>query len=153
MSDGRSGGGGVVLAPMPWGDADEFWQATAAGVLRVQRCTETRRLLFPPVATSPWGARKEPEWITVSGRGRIWSFIVPHPPLFAQFAEAAPYVVVVVELEEDPNCRLIGPLVESPGAALGSVPASDVSIGCAVVVDLTAQPTGGFVVPRWVLVS
>jgi uncharacterized OB-fold protein len=78
---------------------------------------------------------------------------VPHPPLFAQFAEAAPYVVVVVALEEDRNCRLVGPLVESPGGALGSVPASAVSIGRDVAVDLTAEPTGGFVVPRWVLLS
>lgn len=142
---------GLALQPVAWGDGNEFWRGTAAGELRVQRCVDTGRLLFPPSPTSPWGSHRAPEWVAVSGRGTIWSFAVPHPPLIAQFADAAPYVTVVVALDEDPGCRLVGPLVASAGAPLGSVDAASVTIGQAVVVDLTPDGSSEFVVPRWVL--
>ena len=141
------------LAPLPWGDGDEFWQGTAAGEVRVQRCVDTGRLIFPPTPTSPFGDHRPPEWVTVSGSGRIWSFVVPHPPLIAQFADAAPYVTAVVELDEDPRCRLLGPVVAAAGAPLGSVDGSSVTVGQPVLADLTAPPVNGYVVPRWIPVT
>ena len=53
----------------------------------------------------------EVRWEVTSGRGRIWSFIVPHPPLLPAFAEVAPYNAIIVELEEDPLIRFAGNLV------------------------------------------
>jgi uncharacterized OB-fold protein len=139
-----------LLLPYRSVEAAPFWEGTAKGELRVQRCVDTGRLLFPPSPFSPWGRRRPPEWVVVSGRGRIWSFIVAHGPLMRQFADAAPYVAVTVELDEDPFCRMVGPLVAAPGSALGSVPGDEVKIGQAVVVDLTPWPTADCVVPRWI---
>ena len=74
---------GPVL-PVPEPEALPFFEAAARGELRVQRCVDTGRLIFPPRPMSPWGEHREPEWVTVSGRGNIWSFVVPHPPLLAK---------------------------------------------------------------------
>jgi uncharacterized protein len=47
-----------------------------------------------------------------SGRGRVWSWVVAHPPVLPAFADRAPYNVVVVELEE--GVRMIGNLLDVP---------------------------------------
>lgn len=140
----------IVLAPVPWGDAEPFWEAAARGELVVQRCLDTGRLLFPPTPLSPYGEHRPPEWVRVAGSGRIWSFIVPHPPLMAQFAELAPFPVAVIELDEDPRVRMVGPIVAAPGAPLDSVDPATLSIGRRVVVDLTGEGDQPRVVPRWV---
>lgn len=140
----------VILAPVPWGDGDPFWEATARGQLVIQRCPDTGRLLFPPAPLSPFGDHRKPEWVSVSGAGRIWSFIVPHPPLMAQFADLRPFPVAVVELDEDPGARMVGPIVSGPGAPLDSVDPQTLSIGQRVVVDLTGSGEEGPVVPRWI---
>jgi hypothetical protein len=139
------------IVPLPWGDADEFWHSTAEGVLRLPRCPDTGRFIFPPTHTSPWGSHRVPEWVPVEGRGTIWSFIVAHPPLVGQFAELAPYVSAVVELDDAPGARLVGLVVASPGAPAGSVSAAEVYIGAPVQIDLTSEEGEGPVVPRWVL--
>lgn len=52
----------------------------------------------------------EHEWTPASGRGRIWSWVVVHPPVLPAFADRAPYNVVVVELDE--GVRMIGNLLD-----------------------------------------
>jgi hypothetical protein len=139
------------IIPLPWGDADEFWRATAEGVLRLPRCPDTGRFFLPPAPTSPWGSHRPPEWVPVAGPGEIWSYIVAYPPLVGQFAAVAPYVSAVVELDDAPGARVVGPVVAHPGAAVGSVAADLVHIGARVTLDLTGDSTGTPVVPRWVL--
>jgi hypothetical protein len=141
-----------IIGPVPWGEADSYWEATAAGELRLPRCRDTGRIIFPPTPTSPWGSHQAPEWIRVDGRGTIWSFIVAHPPLIGQFAELTPYVSAVVELDAAPGTRLVGAVVATAGAPIGSVPADQVQIGAPVDIDLSNPDDADYVVPRWVLV-
>lgn len=148
MSDARTTA--VILRPVPWGDAAAFWEGVARGKLRVPRCPDTGRLFFPPTPVSPYGSHRPPDWVPVSGRGRIWSFIVPHPPLMAQFADLRPFPVAVVELDEDRRVRLVGPVVAAPGAHLDSLDPGTLSIGQRVVVDLPAVDGDEAVVPRWI---
>ena len=129
----------------------EFWAGAARGELRVQRCPDTGRLIFPPRVRSPHGRRAEPEWVSVSGRGRIWSFVVPHPPLLAQFAAVAPYNVVLVALDEDPTIRLVGNLVSEAGAPLDSVDPSTIEISAPVRV-VFERVSEAINMPRWVRV-
>jgi hypothetical protein len=54
-----------------------------------------------------------------SGRGRVWSWVIAHPPVLPAFQEMAPYAVVVAELEE--GVRMIGRLLDPPdGIAAGT---------------------------------
>ncbi len=127
-----------------------FWEGTRKGVLRVQRCQDTQRLIFPPRARSPWGARRVPEWTDVSGRGKIWSFVVPHPPLLPEFDKYAPYNVVLIELEEDSKLRLVGNLVTSAGAKINSGDPGSIQIGAEVRV-VFERINEDITLPRWVL--
>ena len=82
----------------------------------------------------PWCNSQASEWKDVSGKGRIWSFCVSHPPLIPVFAERAPYPVVIVELDEDPTIRMVGNLVTSPEGDINEVDVSKIEIGAPVSV-------------------
>jgi uncharacterized OB-fold protein len=140
------------LLPLVDDDAAPFWEGCRQGVLRVQRCAESGRLIFPPRATSPFAPQVAPKWTEVSGRGRIWSFVVPHPPLLAQFAALAPYNVIAVALEEDPSIRLIGNLLAREGGAIDEIDPATIEIGAPVRVVFDPV-TEEFHFPRWVLAA
>lgn len=127
-----------------------FWEGARRGELRMQRCVDTGRLIFPPRVTSPWGARRPPEWIRVTGSGTIWSFVVPHPPLLPQFGDVAPYNVILVALDEDANVRLVGNLVPEAGAPLNAIDPATLEIGARVRVVFD-EISEGICLPRWVL--
>ncbi len=137
------------LLPPIDAENEPFWDGCRRGELRVQRCADTGRLIFPPRATSPWGRHGEPEWTTVSGRGTIWSFVVPHPPLLPGFTELAPYNVIVVALDEDPRVRLVGNLVAGEGGAINEIDPTSIEIGAAVRV-IFDRVSDEISLPRWV---
>jgi hypothetical protein len=127
-----------------------FFAGCRRGELRVQRCTDTGRWLFPPRARSPYGRRRPPEWAAVSGRGAIWSFVVPHPPLLPAFQALAPYNVIAVALEEDRALRLVGNLVARPGGAINELDPAAIRIGAPVRV-VFERVSDEIHLPRWVL--
>jgi uncharacterized OB-fold protein len=106
-----------------------FHEGAAAGVLRVQRCTACGACRHPPRIFCPTCGSGSSEWRAVSGRGRVWSFVVAHPPLLPAFEPFAPYTVVTVELDEDPTIRIVGNIVERLGDPPGAVDPATVAIG------------------------
>jgi uncharacterized OB-fold protein len=76
--------------------------------------------------------------------------VVPHPPLLPQFAELAPYNVILVALEEDPTIRMVGNLVTSAGGAINEVDPGSIRIGAAVSV-VFERISDEIALPRWVL--
>ena len=140
---------GDLLLPAVDEVNEPFWEGARCGELRVQQCAETGRLIFPPRAMSPWSPHTEPTWTRVSGRGTIWSFVVPHPPLLPQFAALAPYNVILVALDEDPRVRLVGNLVTSAGGAIDEVDPRSIEIGAPVRV-VFERVSDEFQLPRWV---
>jgi uncharacterized protein len=134
------------------GDNEAFFDAAANGELRIQACASCDRLRFPPRPICPWCHSTEFTWREVSGGGRIWSFVVPHPPLQPPFADRAPYNVVVVELEDDPLIRLVGNVVADDGDGLSFVDPSELEIGATVRVTFPIVPDEPRL-PRWILVS
>ena len=137
-----------ILPDLDDADARPFWEGTAKGELRMQACTDCGRKRMPPRPMCPWCQSLRSEWPAVSGRGRIWSFVVPHPPLLPAWAELAPYNVVIVELDEDPSLRLVGNLVAAEDASINSVDPRTIGIGQPVRVVF--QRVDDVVLPRWV---
>jgi uncharacterized OB-fold protein len=90
----------------------------------------------------------ELRWEAMSGRGTIWSFIVPHPPLLPAYQELAPYNVVVVALEEDPTIRFVGNLVTEPDGAINEIDPATIAIGDAVLVVF--HRVEDVVLPLWI---
>ncbi|CCB75064.1 conserved protein of unknown function [Streptantibioticus cattleyicolor NRRL 8057 = DSM 46488] len=144
---------GEPLLPQPDDDGAPFWRYAARGELRVQACADCGRLRFPPRPCCPHCQSFADEWRRMSGRGRVWSYVVPHPPLLPAYAAQAPYNVIVVELADDPRIRLVGNLVTSPDARLNSLDPVRLRIGAAVRVCFhrAVHRTGGLTVPRWLL--
>ncbi len=58
----------------------------------------------------------EAEWATVSGRGAVYTYTIPHHAVHPGFADAVPYIVAVVDLAE--GVRFLSNLVE---CAVGDV--------------------------------
>ncbi|MGI5455663.1 Zn-ribbon domain-containing OB-fold protein [Streptomyces sp. CA-249302] len=135
-----------MLDPVIDPDGAPFWRYAAAGELRVQACADCGEPRFPPRPCCPHCQSFAAEWRPVSGHGRIWSYVVPHPPLLPDYAEQAPYNVIVVELADAPRVRLVGNLVAAPGARLDSVPPERLRIGAKVQVVFTEEG-----LPQWVL--
>ena len=91
------------LLPAVDEDSAPFWEAAGRGELRVQTCAACGARRFPPRPMCPQCRSLEATWELMSGRGTVWSFVVPHPPLLPAYAAVAPYNVVVVSLDEDPS--------------------------------------------------
>ncbi|WP_030940908.1 Zn-ribbon domain-containing OB-fold protein [Streptomyces sp. NRRL S-646] len=135
-----------MLDPVIDSDGAPFWGYARQGELRVQACADCGELRFPPRPCCPHCQSFASEWRQVAGHGRIWSYVVPHPPLLPDYADQAPYNVVVVELTDAPRIRLVGNLVAEPGARLDSVPAERIRIGAKVQVVFSGEG-----LPQWVL--
>ncbi|WMX46548.1 Zn-ribbon domain-containing OB-fold protein [Streptomyces roseicoloratus] len=140
-----------MLTPVIDEDGAPFWEYAARGELRIQACAADGcgELRFPPRPCCPHCRSFAGEWRLMSGRGRIWSYVVPHPPLLPDYAAQAPYNAVLVELADAPRIRLAGNVVAAPDAPLDSVDPARLRIGAAVRVAFTE--TGGVTVPRWIL--
>ena len=125
-----------------------FWQGTAAGELRVQACAACGARRMPPRPMCPACRSIETKWDVLSGRGTIWSFVVPHPPLLPAYAELAPYNVITVALEEDPTLRMLGNLVARPDGPINEVDPATIRIG--EPVRVVFQQVDDVALPRWI---
>jgi uncharacterized OB-fold protein len=128
-------------------DASEFWAGCARGELLVQTCADCGRRRMPPRPMCPRCRSLKFRWDEMSGRGTIWSFIVPHPPLLPAYQELAPYNVIVIALEEDAALRMVGNLVERPDGPINEVDPATIRIGDRVRVVF--HRVEDVVLPRW----
>lgn len=79
-----------------------FWEAVARGELRLQRCAACRRHRYPIAPVCPRCMAAEFAWEPVSGRGRVFSFVIFHQVYHRAFQGDVPYNVALVQLEEGP---------------------------------------------------
>ncbi len=139
---------GFVLPDLDSEDSAEFWAGCARGELLVQSCGQCGRWRFPPRPMCPHCQSIEVEWVPVSGRARVWSFVVPHPPLLPAYAELAPYNVIVVALEEDERIRMVGNLVEAADGPINAIDPASIAVG--EPVRVVFAPVEDVTLPRWV---
>src|SRR5882672_6733902 len=93
--------------PVPTPETAHYWEGTALGELRLQRCRGCQSTYFPPQPFCPACGSDDVEVIRASGRGSLYSYVITHR---AAPGFSAPYVIAVVELEEGP--RLLTNIVE-----------------------------------------
>lgn len=111
-----------------------FWRAALRGELVVQACADCGAARHPPRAMCPTCQSMQVRWPNAGGRGRIWSFAIPQAPLLPAFAALTPYVTAVVELDDFPGLRLVGPMVDRASGEIAQVDPSPFAIGAAVEV-------------------
>jgi uncharacterized OB-fold protein len=95
------------LAPSTTSDTQFFWDGVRAHRLLIQRCAGCGVLRHPPRPMCPHCQSLEWDTIESSGRGTVFSFVIPHHPPLPWFPE--PYVVALVDLEE--GTRLVTNIV------------------------------------------
>ncbi|HEX6310264.1 MAG TPA: OB-fold domain-containing protein [Acidimicrobiia bacterium] len=138
---------GFLLPDVEDPDGAPFWAGTARGELCVQACRTCGVWRMPPRPMCPQCRSLDSTWVTTSGRGTIWSFIVAHPPLLPAYAELAPYNAIVVALDENPSIRFVGNLVASAEGAINEIDPAGIEIG--EPVEVVFAKVEEVTLPRW----
>lgn len=89
--------------PVPSAESKPFWEGCHRHELLVQRCQKCHKHWFPPSALCPECLSTEWEWAKVSGKGKVFSFVVYHRLYHPGFKDEVPYTVALIELEEGPR--------------------------------------------------
>lgn len=103
-------------APTPAGDGvdREFWEGARRHELMIQRCKDCGTFQMTPEWICHSCHSLDVGWHRASGRGRIYSFERVWHPAHPALKTACPYLVVVVELPDAGNVRLVGNLLGDP---------------------------------------
>jgi uncharacterized OB-fold protein len=96
------------MRPLVTPDTAFFWEGTAAGELRVQRCGSCGALRHPPGPFCPACGDERPGYVVAAGTGEVYSYVVHHHPPVP--GKQLPMVVALVQLTE--GVRMVG---EMPG--------------------------------------
>lgn len=91
--------------PLPQRTADNgpFLDGLREGRVLLQRCDACQSLRYPATRQCPTCLRDQHTWTAVSGRGRVYSFIIVHQVYQSAFEADVPYNVAVIQLEEGPR--------------------------------------------------
>jgi hypothetical protein len=89
--------------PVPSDISRPFWDGLRAGVLCIQRCRDCGRHVFYPRSLCPYCLSEALDWVTASGRGKLYSYTIVRRAMHPAFQQDVPYVYAIVELEEGPR--------------------------------------------------
>jgi uncharacterized OB-fold protein len=89
--------------PLPPPDAQNrpHWEAARRGVLLLWQCGQCGKRQFPAMRRCPACQSAEGGWVQSSGKGTVESFCTFHKAYWAGFADAIPYDVIQVRLDDD----------------------------------------------------
>lgn len=109
--------------------------------LVIQKCSKCGTFRHTPMATCYNCQSFDYEWHKVSGKGTIYSYTIIHHPVHPALKERVPYNVVLVEIPDAGNVRVVGNLIDG-------TPNEDIKIGMPVEVtweDIDDEIT----LPQW----
>jgi uncharacterized OB-fold protein len=125
--------------PQPDGLTRFYWEGARESSLLILRCSDCGYFLHPPDVACPRCLSADLVPTAVSGRGVIYAFTTARQPFDAAFAPDIPYVVALVELNEQPGLRLLTNIVDAP--------AEHVTGGAEV--EVTFEPRGEWKLPQF----
>lgn len=102
--------------PILYPEEAPFWEGARKHKLLLQRCRPCNKTWYPIGPVCPSCLSEDLEWVEVSGKGTITSFVVYHKGWIQWFQERVPYAVVQVQLEEGP--RLTTNLLDTPVSSI-----------------------------------
>lgn len=79
-----------------------------AGKLLVQECKKCGNIQWPPEHVCFKCREMDFGWKETNGRGTVYSYMVIHHPAAPTMASIIPYTVALVALEEYPQVRILG---------------------------------------------
>ncbi|KKW66468.1 hypothetical protein A5776_17430 [Mycolicibacterium elephantis] len=146
LASGAAAAVGSDRRPVPAPDdvSSFFWAAAAEHRLVLQRCHGCGKLQYPPEICCVHCQADHFDHVEVTGRGVIYSYATVDRPLHVGFVDALPYVVVMVELDDQPELRMLTNLV-------GVEP--DTQLRCGAEVEVVFETRGTITVPQFRLVD
>ena len=99
---------------LPGRDDAPWWEALRRHELVVQRCVPCGTWRQPPGPVCAACHSSESRFERVSGRGRVFSYTIVHHAVHPALAQRVPYNVILVELPDAGNVRLISNLLDVP---------------------------------------
>jgi uncharacterized OB-fold protein len=125
----------ALPVPQITDDNAAFWTGGRQGELLITRCTRCGYYVHPPSPRCPECLSEAIEPRAVSGRGRVYTLTINRQPWVPGLE--VPFVLAVVELDEQPGLRLVTNIVDCPP--------EDVEIG--MPVEVTFAERGAVFIP------
>lgn len=97
------------LLPLVTPENEHYWTSGARGELCFLRCGDCGTWVHPPAPVCPSCLSRSLAPAAVSGRARLLTWTVNHHPWIPGFDP--PYVIAIVEIEEQPGLRITTNLV------------------------------------------
>ena len=129
-----------VSPPLPLPDelTTPFWDGSAQSQLVIQSCNSCGHLQHPPEPVCSACLSFDLGSAAVSGKGTVYTFCIATQAFHPWFEDKLPFVIAVVELDEQPNLKMITNVVD--------VDPDAVRVGDRV--EVTFSPLGeGFMLP------
>jgi uncharacterized OB-fold protein len=91
--------------PLPIIDEDNapYWEYCHKHELRMQKCKSCGHIRFPVSVVCPKCNSLESEWTQLSGRGRVFSYVVYQVAYHPSYKDDIPYIVAIIQLDEGPR--------------------------------------------------
>ena len=91
--------------PLPIVDEDNapYWKYCKKHELRMQKCEGCGHIRFPVSILCPKCHSMDTVWTKLSGRGKVFSYIVFRVPYLDSYKDDIPYTVAIIQLEEGPR--------------------------------------------------
>jgi hypothetical protein len=89
--------------PVPSVESKAYWEGLRGHRLMMPRCDACERFWFPPSVLCPHCGSDRSQWRELSGRGKVFTYVVFHRVYHPGFADDVPYVVAVIALKEGPR--------------------------------------------------
>jgi len=125
--------------PLPDEVSAFFWDGAREGRLLIQRCSACAHYQYPPDVVCTYCQSLGVEAAAVSGRGILYSYSVVDRAFNQGFVDALPYVLALVELDEQPGLRMIANIVE----------AGDTPLEVGMPLEVTFEDRGEVVLPQF----
>jgi uncharacterized protein len=135
----------VVQRPRPVPDRVSafYWDAAERHQLMVLRCEACRLLHHPPDVACPHCGATDLAAVAVSGRGTVFASTVARQAFDRAFLEAVPYVLALVELDEQPGVRILANVLD----------VADEPVAVGTPVEVTFAADDGWALPQFRVVT
>ncbi|HEY6624625.1 MAG TPA: OB-fold domain-containing protein [Acidimicrobiales bacterium] len=126
-------------APVPDDVSRHYWEGARQGALLLQRCTACRFYLHPPGVACPRCLSESLDVVPACGWGTIYAFTVARQAFDPAFADDLPYVLALVELDDQPGLRMVTNIIDSE--------LSEITAGAPV--EATFEQRGEWSIPQF----
>lgn len=128
-----------ITKPLPITDGDSkiYWEGCKEGKLLIQYCTDCDNHIFYPRTVCPHCMSDHIEWVEAEGKGKVYTYTIARRGAGPAFADDAPYVVALIELEE--GVRLISNVINC----------NVDDVYCDMEVQVVFEKVGDFHLPKY----